>query len=123
MTLEYKDITDKIIGAAIEVHKNLGPGFIESVYEKALVYQLRKIGLKVKQQFESSIKYDKIEVGHHRLDIFVEDKIVVELKAVKKFEDVHYAIVKSYLKAVNRKHGLLINFSRLTLQVKRVICE
>ena len=123
MNLEHHDLTEKIIGAAIEVHKELGPGFLESIYEKALVYQLKKIGLSVKQQYEISINYDNKEVGRHRLDLFVEDRIVVELKAVKKLEDIHFAIVKSYIKAVNQKHGLLLNFSGLTLQVKRVIFQ
>ena len=123
MNLEHHDLTDKIIGAAIEVHKELGPGYIESIYEKALVHQLQKTGLSVRQQYEMPINYDRKEVGRHRLDLFVEDKIVVELKAVKKLEAVHFAVVRSYLKAVNQKHGLLINFADTKLQVKRVIFE
>ena len=119
--LEHEKLTEKIIGAAIEVHRRLGPGFIESFYENALVIELRKRGLVVKQQIEVPVSYDGTEVGRHRLDLFVEDTIVVELKAVKKFEDIHFAIVKSYLKAVGRNHGLLLNFAAVTLDVKRVI--
>ncbi len=121
--LEYKELTEKIIGAAIEVHRRLGPGFLESFYENALVIELRKRGLDVKQQIEVPVVYEDQEVGRHRLDLFVEDTIVVELKAIKSFENIHFAIVKSYLKAVGRVHGLLLNFATLTLDVKRVICQ
>ena len=121
MDLEFKELTEKIIGAAIEVHRRLGPGFLESIYENALVIELRKQGLSVQQQFEVLIEYDGIEIGKHRLDLMVESTIVLELKTVKDFDDVHFAIVKSYLRATIRKHGLLINFAKATLEVKRVI--
>lgn len=121
--LEHKNLTDKIIGAAIAVHKKLGPGFIESIYENALVIELQKIGLKVLQQVETPVKYDGEEVGRHRLDLFIEDTIVVELKAIKNIEAIHFAIVRSYLRATNQKHGLLLNFAKTTLEVKRVIAK
>ena len=121
--LEYEALTEKIIGGAIEVHRRLGPGYLESFYENALVIELRKRGLGVKQQMEVPVLYEDQEVGRHRLDLFVEDTIVVELKAIKAFEDIHFAIVKSYLKAVGRQHGLLMNFAAVTLEVKRVICQ
>ncbi len=123
MGLEYKELTEKIIGGAIEVHRRLGPGFIESIYEKALVVELRKRGLQVKEQYEVIIEYDGVEVGRHRLDIVVDDTIVVELKAIKDLEDIHFAIVRSYLKAMDKKHGLLLNFAKVTLDVKRVIYD
>ena len=119
--LEHKDLTDKIIGCAIEVHKKLGPGFLESIYENAFVIELHKQNLQVEKQREVVIKYDSIEVGRHRLDLIVEGTIVVELKAVKQIEDIHFAIVRSYLKALGKEHGLLINFSRMVVEVKRVI--
>lgn len=119
--LEHEKLTERIIGAAIEVHRKLGPGFIESFYENALMIELRKRGLVAERQIEVPVFYDDTEVGRHRLDIFVEDTIVVELKAVKKLEDIHFAIAKSYLKAVGRNHGLLLNFASVTLDVKRVI--
>ena len=96
---------------------------MESVYENALAIELEKRGLKVARQVDVSIEYDGKEVGKHRLDLVVEDTIVVELKATKSFEDIHFAVVKSYLKAAGRKHGLLVNFAKTTLQVKRVIYE
>ena len=119
--LEYEALTEKIIGCAIKVHKKLGPGFLESIYENAFIIELQRKNLMVEQQREVLIKYDGVEVGKHRLDIIVDDTVVVELKAVKNIEDIHFAIVKSYLKATGKKHGLLINFSKPVLEVKRVI--
>jgi GxxExxY protein len=119
--LEHESLTEQIIGCAIEVHKRLGPGFLESIYENAFVLELRKRKLQVEQQREVIVKYDGVEIGRHRLDLIVADTIVVELKAVKNIEDIHFAIVKSYLKALGKEHGLLINFSRKVVEVKRVI--
>jgi len=119
--LEHEDLTDKIIGCAIEVHKNLGPGFLESIYENALIVELQKQNLQVERQREVVVKYDAVEVGRNRLDLVINDTIVVELKAVKNIEDVHFAIVKSYLKALGKEHGLIINFSKKVVEVKRVI--
>jgi len=122
MALEHENLTGKIIGAAIEAHRQPGPGFIESIYENALVHELRKRGLKFEQQLETPVLYDgDVEVGRHRLDLFVENKIVVDLKAISELQDVHFAIVRSQLRAVKRKHGLLLNFAKVTLEVKRVI--
>jgi len=121
MILEHEELTGNIIAAAIEVHRRLGPGFIESVYENALVIELKKRGLRVDQQKEIVITYDGFEIGKHRLDLLVENTIVVELKAVRNLEDIYFAIVKSYLRATGKEHGLLLNFSKTTLEVKRVI--
>ena len=124
MPLEHEELTGKIIGAAIEVHRQLGPGFIESFYENALVYEMRKRGLLVEQQVEVPVIYDgKIEVGKHRLDLIVEKEIVIDLKAISELLPIHYAILKSQLRAAKRKHGLILNFAKVTLEVKRVICE
>jgi GxxExxY protein len=121
MALEHEALTERIIGAAIEVHRRLGPGFLESVYEKALMIELKKRGLTVEDQVKILVTYDGVEVGRHRLDLFVEDTIVVELKAIKNLEDVHYAVVRSYLKAAGKNHGLLLNFAKVTLEIKRVM--
>jgi len=124
MALEHEELTGEIIGAAIEVHRQLGPGFIESIYENALVYELRKRGLKVEQQREAAIFYDgNVEVGKHRLDLIVESEIVIDLKAISELQDVHFAIVRSQLRAAKRKHGLLLNFAKVTLEAKRVIAS
>jgi len=119
--LEYEDLTERIISCAIEVHKKLGPGFLESIYENALIIELQRQNFRVEQQREVVVRYDGVEVGRHRTDLIVDDTIVIELKAVKNIEDIHFAIVKSYLKALGKEHGLLINFSKPVLQVKRVI--
>jgi GxxExxY protein len=119
--LEHNELTEKIIGCAIAVHKKSGPGFLESIYENAFIIELKRQNLQVERQQEVVVKYHGIEVGRHRLDLIVDDTIVVELKAVKNIEDVHFAIVKSYLKALEKEHGLIINFSKPVLEVKRVI--
>ena len=121
MALEHEALTERIIGAAIEVHRRLGPGFLESVYEKALIIELKKRGVALQNQLEIVILYDEKEVGQHRLDLFVEDTIVVDLKAIKNLEDIHFAIVRSQLRAVGRQHGLLLNFAKTKLEAKRVI--
>jgi len=123
MVLQYEELTSRVIAAAIEVHRRLGPGFIESIYEHALVVELHKRGLKVEEQVEVPIEYEGVEVGRHRLDLIVEGTIVVELKAIKNLDNIHFAIVKSYLRAVGKEHGLLLNFAKPTLEVKRVICQ
>ncbi len=92
--LEYEDLTEKIIGCAIEVHKKLGPGFLESIYENAFTIELQRQNLQIERQREVTIEYDGFEIGRHRLDLIVNDTIVVELKAVKNIEDVHFAIAK-----------------------------
>jgi GxxExxY protein len=122
MALELKELTEKIIGAAIAVHRELCPGFIESVYECALVVEL-EFGLKVSRQHRVPVIYRGVKVGRHRLDLFVESTIIVELKAIEEFRDRHFAVVRSYLKAANRQHGLLMNFAHPTLQLKRVIAK
>jgi len=123
MALEHRGLTSKIIAAAIEVHYRLGPGFIESIYESALVLELRKQGLEVEQQVDVPVEYDGVVVGRHRLDLLVEGTIVVELKAIQNLENVHFAVVKSYLRAIGKERGMLLNFAKPTLDVKRVICR
>ena len=119
--LAHEDLTGKIIGAAIEVHRFLGPGFLESIYEKALCVELKKRNLHHDRQLTISVFYDGLEIGQHRLDLLVEHQIIVELKAVKALEPVHFAQVRSYLKAAGLNHGLLLNFATAKLNIKRVI--
>lgn len=121
MSLEHADLTEQIIGASIAVHKALGPGFLESIYENAVVIELNERGLSVKQQLEVPIFYKEQQVGLHRLDLLIEKLIVVELKTIKDFENIHFAITRSYLHALDLKHGLLINFSKEQLVTKRVM--
>ncbi|OGW03771.1 MAG: hypothetical protein A2889_09110 [Nitrospinae bacterium RIFCSPLOWO2_01_FULL_39_10] len=114
-------ITDRVIKCAIEVHKILGPGFVENIYEKALISEMKQNGLRVEQQLLIPIVYKGKNVGEHRLDLLVEDEVIVENKAVKEFEDIHQAQILSYLKATNKKIGLLINFAKTKIDVKRFI--
>jgi len=120
MNLEQEDRTGRIIGAAIEVHRALGPGFLESVYENALSIELAQRGIPFVRQLTVPIRYRHVEVGAHVLDLLVEDRIVVELKAARNLEDIHYVVLRSYLKATGREHGLLLNFAKPTLEIKRV---
>ena len=122
-TLVHEELTGRIIACAIEVHKALGPGFLESIYEAALVVELKRSGLKIESQKPLRIFYREALVGEHRLDLLVEDKILVELKAISALEDIHFAIARSYLKAAGLEHGLLLNFATLPLTVKRVIYQ
>lgn len=117
----YSKITDKIIGCAIEVHKTLGPGFLENIYESALIYEMKQHGIKFESQKAISISYKGIIIGDHRLDLLVEDEVVVENKAVKEFSDIHKAQILSYLKATGKKIGLLINFANTRIDIRRVI--
>ena len=121
MSLESEELTGKIIECAITVHKRLGPGFLESVYQSALPIELKKQGLKAEEQKEVKIFYDAKEIGLHRVDLVVEGQIIVELKTVKEFGDSHMAQVISYLKATKLKVGLLLNFSKSVLKIKRVV--
>ena len=121
MELELKELTGKIIAASIEVHKKLGPGFLESIYQAALPIELKNRGLTVEEQKSIRIIYDGKEIGLHRLDLVIEGQVLVEIKAVSAFDDSHMAQVLSYLKATKLKVGLLINFAKGTLKIKRIV--
>ena len=118
--LRHREITDVIIAAAIAVHRELGPGFLESIYEQALAVEFALRGIAFVRQKPIPLFYRDHQIGEHRLDFLVEDKIVVELKAVEALENVHFAIVRSYLKAAGLADGLIVNFSTMPLTVKRV---
>lgn len=118
------EISKKIIGAAIEVHKQLGPGLLESSYEICLAYELRQEGLSVITQVALPVVYKdvKLEAGY-RIDILVENKVIIEIKAVDALADIHTAQLLTYLKLKNLKLGLLINFNsvRVIDGVKRIV--
>jgi GxxExxY protein len=118
---QFEALSKNIIGAAIRVHRELGPGFLEKIYEEALKVELSERELKFEYQKEIKVEYLGVVVGIHRLDLIVEEKIIVELKAVKAFEDIHYAQLRSYLKATGLKIGLLLNFAKPTLDIKRIV--
>src|SRR5438045_9395920 len=118
--LRDSELTDGIIAAAIAVHRELGPGFIESVYEQALAVEFALRGIAFIRQKPVPLFYRDHQIGEHRLDFLVEEKIIVELKAVETIDNVHFAIVRSYLKATGLADGLILNFSTMPLALKRV---
>jgi GxxExxY protein len=115
-----RELSDQIIGAAIRVHKELGPGFLESIYEEALAIELRLLRLQFERQKPVPIFYRGHAVGEHRVDLLIEGVVVVELKAVTEFEPIHFAILRSYLKALGLSDALLLNFADTQLAIKRV---
>ncbi len=118
--MELEEITGAIIGAAIAVHRALGPGFVESVYEAALGVELSHRDIGFERQLQVPISYRGEPVGVHRIDLPVAGSIVVELKAVQEIQDIHFVIVRSYLRATDRRHALVINFGKSKLEVRRV---
>lgn len=117
----YPDLSYKIMGAIFEVHKELGPGFLESIYEKALIEELSSRGMKVETQKFIDLIYKNKKIGTHRLDLVIEDKVVVELKVVESFSIHHKAQLTSYLKASGYKLGTLVNFSKGKVEYRRVL--
>lgn len=118
---DFESLSGKVIEAAIDLHKQMGPGFLESIYEHAMKVALRQRGLPFEFQEEVRVLYEGHEVGVHRRDLIVLGQIVVELKAIKTLEDVHFAQVRSYLKATGLHVGLLLNFNAPTLVIKRIV--
>jgi len=121
--LRNREITERIISAAIRVHRELGPGFLESVYEEALAVEFALSGVQFVRQKPVPLFYKDHQIGEHRLDFLVENLIVVELKAVRALEDIHFAIGRSYLKAMHLEDGLLFNFATSPLTIKRFCRE
>ena len=119
----FSDITQKIIGASFEVHKFLGNGFQEVIYQRALAWEMRQVHLDFQREIEQEIFYKEMPepIGTRRADFVVEGKVLVELKAVAKLEDVHMAQAINYLKAYRLDIGLLINFGSKSLEFKRLI--
>jgi len=118
-----KELTGRIIGAAINVHRELGPGFIESVYESALAVELDLLGIRYERQKTIEVFYRGKKVDEHRLDFLIEGRIVLELKAVLSLEKIFFVITRSYLKATGTQTGLLLNFASMPLTIKRVSPE
>lgn len=117
----YSDITDKIIGAASKVHKELGPGLVEKLYQRALKIELTKNGVNAEREKRINMRYNGVDIGFDKVDFDVEDKVLVEIKAVSELNEIHRAQMISYLKSSSRRIGLLINFGRMRLEIKRII--
>lgn len=122
--MNENELSKFIIGCAIEVHRNLGPGLLESVYENCLLYELEENGIFVEKQVELPIEYkDKnLEVGY-KIDLLVENKVIIELKSVREIQPIHVAQLMTYLKLSDKKLGLLINFNEVKLVdgLKRIV--
>jgi GxxExxY protein len=103
------------------VHRKLGPGFLERIYEEAVVIEFAQAGLACEQQKAVEILYDGKPIGEHRLDLLVEKRVIIELKACKGIDDVHLATARSYLKATGCQLALVLNFAKATLEIKRVV--
>ena len=118
------EISSKIIGAAIEVHKQLGPGLLESTYETCLAYELKQMGLDVKQQQALPVVYKEVKLdAGYRIDLLIENKVIIEIKSVEALADIHTAQLLTYLKLKDLKLGLLINFNsvRVVDGLKRIV--
>src|SRR6267378_5539553 len=123
MNLRNRGLTDRIISAAMRVHRDLGPAFLENIYEEALAVEFALSGIQFIRQKAIPLFYKDHQIGEHRLDFLVEGKIIVELKAISALEDIHFAVGRSYLKATNLQDGLLLNFATAPLTIKRFCRE
>ena len=118
--MKEKELTHNIIGCSMKVHSTLGSGFQEVIYQRALAIEMKKQGLSYVREMEMEIFYDEIQIGTRRVDFFVEDRIMVELKAIAKLDDSHLAQAMNYCQAYGLPIGLLINFGSKSLEFKRV---
>lgn len=118
---QYSDLTDKIIKIAIDIHKTLGPGFVEKIYQRALYLEFKSNKIKFYREKKIMVAYKNVNLGYEKVDFDVEEKVLVEVKAVVEINEIHKAQLLSYLKGANRKVGLLLNFARPTLEIKRVV--
>ena len=114
-------VTEKIIGCAFTVSNTLGCGFLEKVYENAMMIELTKQGLKVEQQKNLNVFYENAIVGEYFCDLFIEQEIIVELKTVRCIDDIHKAQLMNYHKACKKRFGLIINFANPKIEIKRML--
>src|SRR3984893_5100317 len=121
MAHEFEELSSRVLAAAIDVHKALGPGFVEPIYQKAMEVALQHRAIPFERQKEIHVFFEDEDVGLQRLDLVAEAQIVLELKAVGALADIHFAQLKSYLKATGLHVGLLLNFNAPTLVIKRVV--
>lgn len=118
---QLDELSNRVIGLAIKVHKTLGPGFIEKVYGRALQEELRNEKIKFKAEKEIKVRYGNIDIGGQRLDLVVEDSVILELKSVSEINNIHKAQLISYLKAADKRLGLILNFAKKRLEIKRIV--
>jgi len=118
--MEHQELTHQIIGLSVKIHTALGAGFQEKIYQRCLEIELRRAKINFIREFEMPVMYEMIQVGTRRVDFFVDDKVMVELKAVSELTDAHLAQAKNYLEAYELNSGLLINFGAPSLEFKRL---
>jgi GxxExxY protein len=123
MAYQQDQLTAKIIQCIIKVHKTLGPGFLENIYRRALLLELQKQKLFVDMEKEVIIYYEQSEVGRHRMDLVVENRVIVELKTVEALSRAHYAQARAYMKATTLPVAILINFSKERADFRRIEAE
>ena len=116
----YSELTKKIIGQAIKVHEKLGPGLPEKLYQRALYLEFQRNRMKFKREAKITIKYDKVRIGYQQVDFIIEDKIIIEIKSVKEINNIHIGQLISYLKASGLNIGLILNFAKTKLEIKRI---
>ncbi len=117
----FEELSGRVLAAAVDVHKALGPGFLESIYQRAMEVALEHRHIVFERQKEIHVFFEGVDVGLHRLDLVIEQTLILELKSIKAFEDIHYSQLKSYLKAMGLHIGLLLNFNAPTLAIKRLV--
>ena len=118
---ELNDLSNRIIGIAIDIHKKLGPGFQEKIYEEALLTEFKKSGIGYEKQKVIRVDYDGQGLGNQRIDLLADDEVILEIKACTKIIPIYRDQVISYLKTANKKLGLILNFGRSKLEIKRVV--
>jgi GxxExxY protein len=123
VTMQYEELTEKIIGCAYRVYNKMGFGFLESVYEKCLLIELKKEGLKAESQKDITVNYEDEVVGEFKADILVEDTVILELKSVKQITQAHEVQLVNYLVATGKPIGLILNFAEQKVEVKRKVKE
>lgn len=119
--LLHEELSSQIIGAAVEVHRALGPGFLESTYEEALCHELRLRNLPFERQVPVPVHYKGTAVATHKLDLIIDKKVIVELKAITEFAEIHKAIAIAYLTATKLHLALLLNFGQSKVEMKRIV--
>jgi GxxExxY protein len=117
----YKDLSYQIIGLAMEVHRKLGYGFLEKVYENSLMILLKREGIRSEQQYPIKVYFEGKVVGNYVADILIEDKIIIELKCVEKINNIHKAQALNYLKATQMRLAIILNFAKDKLQYERLV--
>ncbi|HVZ11913.1 MAG TPA: GxxExxY protein [Patescibacteria group bacterium] len=117
----FSDITEKVIRASTKVHRELGPGLVEKLYQRALKIELTKMGIVAEREKRIDMRYEGVNIGFDKVDFDIENKVLIELKAVTELNKIHQAQMISYLKSSGRRVGLLINFANINLEIKRII--